>query len=119
MFTIKHYSSFLLFRICVERVTRIANSIETFKSLVHDDQSALLKENADLLVSLRGAMFFDSSKKGVDQVLLSMGAGMFWLSYVLGNSQPWDTEVKWVLTKLDAMNNPTFKKKTKKKQALR
>ena len=63
------------FRICVERVTRIANSIEPFTSLYFDDQAALLKENADLLVSLRGAIFFDSKKNGVDQVLLSMGEG--------------------------------------------
>ena len=34
-----------------------------------------LQENADLLVSLRGAIFFDSKKKGVDQVLISMGIG--------------------------------------------
>ena len=33
------------------------------------------QENADLLVSLRGAIFFDSKKKGVDQVLISMGIG--------------------------------------------
>jgi len=63
------------YRICVERVTRIANSIEPFTSLYFDDQAALLKENADLLVSLRGAIFFDSKKNGVDQVLLSMGEG--------------------------------------------
>jgi hypothetical protein len=39
------------------------------------DQTALLKENADLLVSMRGAIFFDMKKKGVDQVLISMGEG--------------------------------------------
>jgi len=63
------------YRICVERVTRIANSMELFTSLYFDDRAALLKENADLLVSLRGAIFFDSKKNGVDQVLLSMGEG--------------------------------------------
>ena len=33
------------------------------------------QENADLLVSMRGAIFFDSRKKGVNQVLISMGIG--------------------------------------------
>ena len=37
--------------------------------------SFFAQENADLLVSLRGAIFFDSKKKGVDQVLISMGIG--------------------------------------------
>ena len=63
------------FRLCVERVTRIANSLDSFRSLSKADQSTLLKENADLLVSLRGAIFFDSQKKGVDQVMISMGVG--------------------------------------------
>ena len=35
----------------------------------------LFQENADLLVSMRGAIFFDSRKKGVNQVLISMGIG--------------------------------------------
>lgn len=61
------------YRLSVERVTRIANSLDTFKTLSKFDQSSLLKENADLLVSLRGAIFFDSEKSGVEQVLLSMG----------------------------------------------
>lgn len=42
------------------------------------DQTALLKENADLLVSMRGAIFFDARKRGVDQVLISMGEGKYW-----------------------------------------
>jgi hypothetical protein len=39
----------------------------------HNMQSALLKQNADLLVSLRGAVFFDDKKKGLDQILFSLG----------------------------------------------
>ena len=43
---------------------------------VSDDAIMIhFQENADLLVSLRGAIFFDSKKKGVDQVLISMGIG--------------------------------------------
>jgi len=61
------------YRLTVERITRIANHLDCFAELPMLDQSSLLKENADLLVSLRGAIFFDSKKKGVNQVLISMG----------------------------------------------
>jgi len=61
------------YRLTVERITRIANNLDCFVDLPIMDQSSLLKENADLLVSLRGAIFFDSKKKGVNQVLISMG----------------------------------------------
>jgi len=61
------------YRLTVERITRIANNLDCFADLPMMDQSSLLKENADLLVSLRGAIFFDSKKKGVNQVLISMG----------------------------------------------
>merc|ERR1740128_895554 len=61
------------YRLTVERITRIANNLETFGTLPKFDQNSLLKENADLLVSMRGAIFFDSRKKGVNQVLISMG----------------------------------------------
>ena len=63
------------YRLTVERITRIANHLDCFAELPMLDQSSLLKENADLLVSLRGAIFFDSKKKGVNQVLISMGIG--------------------------------------------
>ena len=63
------------YRLTVERITRIANNLDCFVDLPIMDQSSLLKENADLLVSLRGAIFFDSKKKGVNQVLISMGIG--------------------------------------------
>ena len=53
--------------------SRIANSLPCFTSLVQADQVALLKENADLIVSLRGAIFFDKKKKGMDQILSSIG----------------------------------------------
>jgi len=61
------------YRLSVERITRIAHDLHSFRDLSKDDQSLLLKENADLLVSLRSCVFFDARKKGVDQVLISMG----------------------------------------------
>ena len=61
------------YKLQVERITRIANSLPAFNNLVKADQNALLKENADLIVSLRGAIFFDKKKKGIDQILSSMG----------------------------------------------
>ena len=65
------------YRLQVERITRTANSLNCFTNLQKADQVTLLKENADLLVSLHGAMFFDKKKKGVDQVMSSMGVGLF------------------------------------------
>jgi len=61
------------YRLTVERITRIAHNLEVFTDLSKNDQSTLLMENADLLVSLRGAIFFDSRNKGVSQILISMG----------------------------------------------
>merc|ERR1719464_765559 len=61
------------YNITIERITKIANGLEIFTNLPFEDRTSLLKENADLLVSLRGAIFFDSRKKGVNQVLISMG----------------------------------------------
>jgi len=61
------------YNITIERITKIANNLEIFTNLPFEDRTSLLKENADLLVSLRGAIFFDSRKKGVNQVLISMG----------------------------------------------
>ena len=51
------------YRLQVERITRIANSLQCFTNLQKDDQVAILKENADLFVSLCGAIFFDKNKK--------------------------------------------------------
>ena len=95
------FVSFLIFANLLSS-QRIAHNLDSFTDLPKQDQNALLKvdfsiytsihfcdlitmnyyansffaqENADLLVSLRGAIFFDSKKKGVDQVLISMGIG--------------------------------------------
>jgi hypothetical protein len=41
---------------------------DAFISLPHSAQSTLLKHNADMIVSLRGAVFFEKRKGGLDQV---------------------------------------------------
>merc|ERR1719468_1148521 len=61
------------YRLTVERITRIAHNLDCFTDLHKNDQATLLMENADLLVNLRGAIFFDSKNKGVNQILISMG----------------------------------------------
>ena len=65
------------YRLQVERITRIDNSLQCFTNLQKVDQVALLKENADLFVNLYGALFFDKNKKGVDQVMSAIGKGVF------------------------------------------
>ena len=65
------------YNLTIARITKIANHLECFTNLPNMDQNSLLKENADLLVSLRGAIFFDSRKKGMNQVLISLGIGKF------------------------------------------
>jgi len=75
MFGVQVSSSAALqgYKLQVERISRIANSLDQFTGLPKLDQNALLKENADLIVSLRGAIFFDKKKKGIDQIMSSMG----------------------------------------------
>ena len=41
---------------------------DAFINLPHTTQSSLLKHNADMIVSLRGAVFFEKRKGGLDQV---------------------------------------------------
>ena len=62
---------------------RIANSLPCFTNLTSADQVTLLKENADLIVSLRGAIFFDKKKKGMDQILSSIGISTYFLVYCI------------------------------------
>lgn len=61
------------YRLMIQRVTRVAQGLDAFVSLPHRLQSILLKHNADLIVSLRGAVFFEKRKGGLDQILISMG----------------------------------------------
>merc|ERR1739844_764329 len=50
------------YRLSVERITRIAHNLDCFTDLPKNDQNNLLKENADFLVNLRGAIFFDKKE---------------------------------------------------------
>ena len=63
------------YRMIIERVTKLADNLPAFIDLTREDRDNLLKENADLVVSLRGAVFFDPNKNGTEQVLLSIGLG--------------------------------------------
>ena len=52
------------------QVHKVATAFDPFSKLNMRTQAALLKHNADLVVSLRGAIFFESRKQGLDQVNL-------------------------------------------------
>lgn len=58
----------------IQRVTKVAQSLDIFTELSATMQSVLLKESADLLVSLRAAIFFEEKKKGMDQVRTELTA---------------------------------------------
>lgn len=66
-------STMTAYRLMIQRVHRVATGFSPFENLPHAAQSALLKHNADLVVSLRGAVFFETKKKGFDQILISLG----------------------------------------------
>ena len=60
------------YRLMVQRVTRVSKHFSDFTNLSQKVQGLLLKRNADLVVSLRGAAFFQM-KTGLDQILTSLG----------------------------------------------
>ena len=47
----------------IQRVHRVATAFSPFSSLSLKSQSLLLKHNSDLVVSLRGAVFFEQNKQ--------------------------------------------------------
>ena len=57
----------------IQRVTRVAQNFTEFFELPSSAQTILLKNNADMIVSLRGAVFFEIKKQGFDQILSSLG----------------------------------------------
>ena len=59
-----------LFTLLFTQVHKVATAFDPFSKLSMRTQAALLKHNADLVVSLRGAIFFESRKQGLDQVSL-------------------------------------------------
>ena len=55
------------------RIERVALNLSEFQQLHPATQHALLRHNTDLIVSLRGAVFFDQAKRGLDQIIISLG----------------------------------------------
>ena len=66
-------SATMAYRLMIQRVALVANVLEDFILFPQDVQKSLLKHNADMVVSLRGADFFHASKQGSDQLLCSLG----------------------------------------------
>ena len=66
-------SSITAYRLMIQRVNCVATGFTPFTSLNYKCQNALLKNNADLVVSLRGAVFFEVKKQGLDQIILTLG----------------------------------------------
>ena len=61
------------YQLMIQRVTRVAQNFTDFLELPSRAQTTLLKNNADMIVSLRGAVFFEMKKQGLDQILSSLG----------------------------------------------
>ena len=59
-------------QVMCRRIERVALNLTEFQQLHPATQHALLKNNTDLIVSLRGAVFFDQAKRGLDQVSTSL-----------------------------------------------
>ena len=66
-------SAMTAYRLMIQRVNRVATGFDPFSRLSSRSQSTLLKHNADLVVSLRGAVFFETNKQGMDQIVISLG----------------------------------------------
>jgi len=66
-------STMTAYRLMIQRVHRVATGFDPFSNLSLRTQSALLKHNADLVVSLRGAIFFERRKQGLDQIVITLG----------------------------------------------
>eukprot|EP00095_Tigriopus_kingsejongensis_P011668 snap_masked-scaffold59_size442576-processed-gene-0.17 protein:Tk11668 transcript:snap_masked-scaffold59_size442576-processed-gene-0.17-mRNA-1 annotation:"nuclear receptor 1" len=63
----------MAYRLMIQRVTKVAQGLDEFTELPVEDQTMLLKSNADLMVSLKGAGFFDNKNRGIDQILYTLG----------------------------------------------
>lgn len=66
-------STMTAYRLMIQRVHKVATAFDPFSKLSMRTQAALLKHNADLVVSLRGAIFFESRKQGLDQIIVTLG----------------------------------------------
>ena len=65
-------SAMSAYRLMRQRVARVAKNFGGFSDLNINAQEKLLKHNADLIISLRGAVFFEM-KTGFDQIFTSLG----------------------------------------------
>ena len=69
LFFFRSFDSFIIAIICHKFYhAYLFQGFDAFINLPHTAQSALLKHNADMIVSLRGAVFFEKRKGGLDQV---------------------------------------------------
>ncbi len=55
------------YRLMIRRVATMAEGLADFAGLSRSSRAAVLKRNADLMVSLRGAVFFEEKKRGLEQ----------------------------------------------------
>ena len=62
--TFWHWFTCTAYRLMIQRINRVATGFGPFQSLNLKSQSVLLKHNADLVVSLRGAVFMEVNKQG-------------------------------------------------------
>ena len=66
-------SSVTAYRLMIQRVNSVATNFDPFSKLSVRTQTALLKHNSDLLVSLRAAVFFETNMQGLDQIVITLG----------------------------------------------
>ena len=64
----------------VRRIIKIVNDLEEFNNFSYSDKGTILEENLGLLVCMHGAVFFDRKKKGLGQLLSSIGAGRIYVN---------------------------------------
>ena len=62
-------TSMQAYKVMQQRVSCVAYNLVEFNTLAPATQAALLRHNSDLIVSLRGAVFFEEKKQGMDQVI--------------------------------------------------
>ena len=66
-------SATIAYRIILQRVILIAKQFAWFSNLPEKVQDALLQHNADMIINLRAAVFFQKHKQGLDQIRYSVG----------------------------------------------
>ena len=67
-------SAMAAYRLMIYRTSLVAKHFSPFKCLQAEGQAILLRNNADMVVSLHGAVFFQVKERGVDQILDSLSS---------------------------------------------